>query len=79
MELKRGIDITLGCTILAEMKDIQILQVSGRVGHASFPGRLTVCDKVNHNFNGGAGRNRRLKTWIIRSHGIKKGQIMSLE
>ena len=26
-------------TILAEMKDIQMLQVLGRVGHASFSGR----------------------------------------
>ena len=48
-------------TILAEMKDIQMLQVSGRVGHASFPGRPTVivCDNVN----GKAGLTRRLKTW----------------
>ena len=30
-----------------------MLQVSGRVGQASFPGRLTVCDIDNHNFNGG--------------------------
>ena len=63
-------------TILAEMKDIQMLQVSSRVGHAPFPGwpTVTVCDNVN----GKAGRTRRLKTRIIRSHGIKKKQIMSL-
>ena len=50
-------------TILAEMKDIQMLQVSDRVGHASFSGRptVTVCDNVNA--NGKAGRTRRLKTW----------------
>ena len=67
------------CVVI--MKDIIYkcyrVQVSGRVGHASFPGRptLTVCDNVNDQ----AGQSRRLKTRIIRSHGIKKGQIMSLE
>ena len=34
--------------VLGKMKDIQILQVSGRVGHASFPGRrsMTVYDNL---------------------------------
>ena len=62
--------------VINEGYNILMLQVSGRVRHASFPSRLTVCDNVN---GGEAGRTRRLKTWIIHSHGIKKEQIMSLE
>ena len=76
MELKRGVNASLR---RHEGYIIKMLQVSGRVGQASFHGRLTVTVCDNNNFNGGAGRNRRLKTWIIRSHGIRKEQIMSLE
>ena len=66
------------CVVI--MKDIiyKCYRSRAESGTLRFPaGRqtVTVCDNVN----GGAGRSRRLKTRIIRSHGIKKGQIMSLE
>ena len=66
------------CVVI--MKDIiyKCYRYGAGLGTLRFPaGRptVTVCD----NINGKAGRTRRLKTRIIRSHGIKKGQIMSLE
>ena len=62
------------CVVI--MKDIiyKCYRSRAESGTLRFPAG-GVCDNVNDQ----AGRSRRLKTRIIRSHGIKKDQIMSLE